>query len=144
MGQCRECGKVVNTADMTYDYCKECITPELEQEAELRHGAMALKKVSLTNESKGDTKEVPAGGSVVNFLFYPIIPFLRKDWLWAVIGVVVIAVTFVLKLKILIFVYALFIGLQYNKFYIKQLLKNGYVPADNYSEKALQLKKIIA
>ena len=91
-------------------------------------------KISLKKNNV--LKEVPFGFSWTNLFFGLFVPLLRGDLKWAIIMLVVAVLTYGFSWIIFPFFY--------NKIYMKSLLENGWVPA-NENDKAILVKaKILA
>lgn len=91
-------------------------------------------KVHLKHES-GLIKECKVGFSWTVFFFGFFPPLFRGDWKWALILVIVDPLTFSMASLVLSFIY--------NGIYIKDLLQNGYKPADEHSRNVLVNKGYI-
>ena len=86
-------------------------------------------KISLKKNNV--LKEVPFGFSWTNLFFGFFVPLLRGDLKWAIIMIVVALLSYGFSWIIFPFFY--------NKIYIKSLLENGWVPA-NENDKAILVK----
>ena len=92
--------------------------------------------IRLKNKYTGVVVAAPWGFSWTSLFFGPFVPLLRSDVKWAVLGFVIVAITAGLGWFVMPFVY--------NKFYIKELIEKGYIPADDISKQKLIGKNIIA
>lgn len=98
---------------------------------------MKYKRVNLVNQRTGQYKTAPIGFSWTTF-FFGIFPALfRGNWKWAIIGALLNLITFG-------FGTAIIMSFIYNKLYIKDLIKDGYVPATNEEAEYLVHKGIIS
>lgn len=86
--------------------------------------------VNLENKHTGQKREVKIGFSWTVFFFGVFVPLYRSDWKWSIIMFLAAACTFGLSNFVFIFIY--------NKLYIKDLLQNGYTPADDFSANRLR------
>lgn len=85
--------------------------------------------VNLKHSQSGLVKEAPVGFSWTTFFFGFFPALFRGDIKWAAIMFLVACVTFGVSWLVFPFVY--------NKLYVKGLLENGYVPADDQSKSVL-------
>lgn len=96
---------------------------------------MYLKEVTFISNYDNNYKTVPIGFSW-STLFLGFLPaILRKDWKWAIIQLCLDHVTFGLSWLIMPFFY--------NKLYIKDLLKKGFIPYDDEEANHLVYEGII-
>lgn len=86
-------------------------------------------KISLKKNNV--LKEVPFGFSWTNLFFGLFVPLLRGDLKWAFVMLILAVLTCGFSQMIFPFFY--------NKIYIKSLLENGWVPA-NENDKAILVK----
>lgn len=95
-------------------------------------------KINLVNDQTGMTKQVKKGISWTTFFFGFFVPLTRGDGKW-------FAVMAAIQVILALFTYgvgslfvSLFFTITYNNLYIKDLIENGYKPADEFSATALQ------
>jgi hypothetical protein len=86
-------------------------------------------KIQLKHKDSGLLKEPKIGFSWTTLFFGLFVPLFRGDIKWAVISFVFSIVTLGLFWLIFPFIY--------NKIYIKSLLKEGFIPANDESRKIL-------
>lgn len=79
---------------------------------------MAYATVTFENPLTGKIRNAPVGFSWTVFFFGFIPPLFRSDWKWAVIILVCALITWGLSNLIFCFIY--------NRFYIKDLISDGY------------------
>jgi len=91
--------------------------------------------LNFRQKDTGLLKTAPLGFSWTMLLFGIFVPLFRGDVKWFFYSLIIAFVTFGIGWLVLPFLY--------NKIYIKNLIKKGYVPADDYSDKALHSKGII-
>lgn len=94
-------------------------------------------KINLQNENTMKTKQTKLGYSWTFFFFGWFTPLLRGDWKWFLITFIVtlvLAYTTGVGEVIAQIVFAAI----YNKLYVKDLLENGYTPADEFTAKAIK------
>ena len=91
-----------------------------------------MSKINLTRD--GEVKEVSTGFSRSTILLGFLVPFYRGDIKWAVIMLVCTVITS--GTSVLVFPWI------YNKIYIKNLIKDGYLPADSKAKVELERIKI--
>jgi hypothetical protein len=89
-------------------------------------------KVNLKNERTGQVRQRKLGFSWTTFFFGFFPALFRGDWKWALIIFAVGLVTLGLSTLVFMFIY--------NKLHIRDLLENGYEPADEFSANALRSK----
>jgi len=92
--------------------------------------------VRLKHKDSGMIKEVPLGFSWTALFFGALVPLFRGDLKWFAIFMLASILTLGLAWIAVPFIY--------NKIYVKELLQKGFKPADEYSERILQQKGIIA
>ena len=89
--------------------------------------------IILKNNETGLTKSCATGFSWTTFFFGVFVPLVRGDLKWAMILLLLCALVGIFTLGIgAIFVGPIFAGF-YNKIYIRHLMSNGFVPADDAS-----------
>jgi len=88
-------------------------------------------KVYLKN-STGVTKQVKLGFSWTMLFFGLFVPLFRGDLKWTILFLILSILTLGLAWLVLPFIY--------NKMYIKGLLEDGWVPADDMSRNAMMTK----
>ncbi|MFJ7850786.1 hypothetical protein ACIQZM_18120 [Peribacillus sp. NPDC097206] len=93
-------------------------------------------KVNLKHPQTHMTKTVKVGFSWTVFFFSFFPALFRGDWKWGIIIFLASVVTFGFSGLIFMFIY--------NKIYLNELLKEGYLPADDHSATTLQDKGYIA
>lgn len=91
-------------------------------------------KINMVNPF-GVTKEVKLGFSWTMLFFGCFVPLIRGDIKWFLITLLVAFVTAGISWFVFPFIY--------NKFYIKDLIEKGWMPADVYSADALKSKGIV-
>ena len=110
---------------------------------------MFLCAIGFLLHNLGSTKEIKINFSYLNFFFYPIMPMIRLDWKFTLLGIIIVLSAVIVStlsanlplLKVFVILpYALFMGNKYNKIYIKSLLKKGFIPADKYSQRAIETR----
>lgn len=89
--------------------------------------------IILKNKDTGLTKECPTGFSWTVFFFGVFVPLIRGDFKWAAI---LFALTVLVAIPTIGFgcplvgpIFAFF----YNKTFIRELMSNGFIPADDHS-----------
>lgn len=98
-----------------------------------------MMKVNLVNEETKGQKQVSLGYSWTFFVFGWVLPLFRRDWKWFGITFVVTIMLGYLTAGIGTIVAQIVFAGFYNKLSTKDLLENGFEPADEFS--ALALKK---
>ncbi|MCI5635577.1 MAG: DUF2628 domain-containing protein [Sarcina ventriculi] len=93
-------------------------------------------KVTLLNKNTKQIKRIKVGFSWTTFFFGCFPALFRGDWKWGLIQIVCAICTFGLSSLLFAFIY--------NKLYINDLLKSGYIAGDESSELILCNKGIIA
>lgn len=88
-------------------------------------------KVYMRN-SIGVVKQVKLGFSWTMLFFGIFVPLFRGDLKWTVLSLILVIITSGLAWFVLPFIY--------NKLYIKSLLENGWMPADEMSRNAMLAK----
>ena len=78
---------------------------------------MAFATIQLKNKN-GAVKEAPVGFSWTTFFLSFWVPLTRGDWMWAIIMLVAVFITFGIAGILFAFIY--------NRIYIEGLLKQGY------------------
>lgn len=101
-------------------------------------------KINLTNPTTKQIKQAKIGFSWTTFFFGMFVPLVRGDWKWFFILLVITLILGVPTLGFGSALVGLIFSFIYNRLYINDLLGHGYVPADDYSEKALQSKNFIS
>lgn len=97
--------------------------------------------MNFKNKFTGEHKQVKFGFSWTYFFFGVFVPLFRKDWknfgLILLVDIVLMFTYFpgAAIVQIIISVF-------YNQWYIKDLIKKGYYPADEFSIYKLKAKKI--
>ena len=94
----------------------------------------------ITLKKKKDIKQAKIGFSWTVLFFGFFVPLLRGDWLGFTIMVIMTLLSMIAP--VFGFAYILFPFL-YNKYYIKDLLKDGYKPASKTSKDILESKGFI-
>lgn len=79
---------------------------------------MANNKIYFENPKTGKMKEAPVGFSWTYFFFGPIPLMFRGAWKWFFISIFLELITFRLS--------GIFLMFMINKFYIKELISEGY------------------
>jgi len=92
-------------------------------------------KIQMVN-SAGVLKEAKLGFSWTMFFFGPLVPLVRGDMKWFLIGLLISILTSGLAWLVFPFVY--------NKIYLKELLEKGYAPVNEYDQQALVELGILA
>lgn len=99
-------------------------------------------KINLKNENTGKLTQNKIGFSWTVFFFGSLAPLFKGDIKWFAImffsQLVLAYLTAGVGSFVLSFVFAFF----YNKLRIQDLLKEGYTPADSFSEEALKTSGI--
>lgn len=90
-------------------------------------------KVYLRNYT-GVVKQVKLGFSWTMLFFGILVPLFRGDLKWTVLSLILVIVTSGLAWFVLPFIY--------NRLYIKSLLENGWIPADEMSRNAMLAKNL--
>lgn len=90
-------------------------------------------KVYLRNYT-GVVKQVKLGFSWTMLFFGILVPLFRGDLKWTVLSLILVIVTSGLAWFVLPFIY--------NRLYIKSLLENGWIPADETSRNAMLAKNL--
>jgi hypothetical protein len=93
-------------------------------------------KINLKHAATGAFKQVKLGFSWTVLFFGGLVPLFRGDLKWFFIMIFSALITLGLAWIAFPFIY--------NKFYIRELLEKGYVPADDTSRNQLQSKEIVA
>lgn len=99
-------------------------------------------KVNLTHSFTKQVKQTKLDFSWT-VLFFGCWPMLfRADWKWFFIT---FAANFILAILFfpVMFVFNIVMSINYNKLYVKELLAQGFVPADNASRNAILTKGIV-
>lgn len=94
--------------------------------------------INLKNDVTMRTKQAKLGYSWTFFFFGWLVPLFRGDWKWW-------AITFIATIALGYFTFGfgsllaqiIFAGF-YNKLYVYDLGNSGFLPADEFSEKALK------
>ena len=94
---------------------------------------MAYAKITFEHPEIGTVRKAPVGFSWTAFIFGPIVALIRKDWLGALIMVLLVGFTSGISLIVAPFFY--------NKFYIKRLLKKGYKVASIEGSDIIAMRK---
>lgn len=90
-------------------------------------------KVYMKNQF-GAMKQVKVGFSWTMLFFGFIVPLIRGDWKWCIVSLLISLVTCGIAWIVFPFIY--------NKIYIKDLIENGWYPADDAAKNALRVKGI--
>lgn len=97
---------------------------------------MNLKEFTFTNEYTGQYKTAPLGFSWTTLFFGCFPALFRSDWKWAAIQFILAWITAGISWLVMPFIY--------NKLYIKDLLKKGFVPTDENQCNYLVAKGIVS
>ena len=81
---------------------------------------MKLRKITFINEYNGQYKVAPLDFSWTTLFFGCIPAILRRDWKWGILQFILCCITLGLSWLVMPFFY--------NKLYIKDLLRKGFVP----------------
>jgi len=95
-------------------------------------------KINLQNESTMKTKQTKIGYSWTFFFFGWFTPLIRGDWKWFLITFIVTLILAYTTMGVGAGIAQIIFAAIYNKLYIKDLLENGYTPADEFTAKALK------
>jgi len=95
-------------------------------------------KINLQNENTMKTKQAKLGYSWTFFFFGWITPLLRGDWKWFLITFIVTLILAYTTTGFGAGIAQIVFAEIYNKLYVKDLLENGYTPADEFTAKALK------
>jgi hypothetical protein len=98
-------------------------------------GQVGKKMILLLKTQNGVMKQAVMGFSWTTLFFGFFVPLFRGDLKWFVIMIICDFLSFGITNIIFSFIY--------NKLYIKKLLENGYMPADDYTRAALISKGLI-
>lgn len=100
--------------------------------------------VNLQNQQTGIVKQAKVGFSWTT-LFFTFFPALfRGDWKWALIMLLSEIVAGSFTFGVGSFVLEIVFACLYNKFYITDLLNNGFAPSDQNSYNILRNKGFVA
>jgi hypothetical protein len=139
MGMCKGCGVVFSALEMNEGFCKTCDTEEIRKEVEINGN----KNSSLINLKKeNEIKNVTVGFSWLFLLFGVFYPLIKGDFkntliIWGSFIFIIILSKFYAPLILLFGILYIWLSFTYNKFYIKSLLKKGFLPENKNSENAL-------
>lgn len=95
-------------------------------------------KINLQNENTMKTKQTKLGYSWTFFFFGWFTPLLRGDWKWFLITFIVTLILANTITEVGAVIAQIIFAAMYNKLYVKDLLENGYTPADEFTDKALK------
>jgi hypothetical protein len=104
------------------------VDPVKPRRSEVEEKAMA--KVSLLHREMRVRKEVKWGFSWTTLVFGPFVPLVRADLKWALLMVVAAPLTAGITWLLCPFFY--------NRFYVHDLLKRGYLPDDTWSRQVIR------
>ena len=139
MGMCKSCGKVFPSQDMKDGYCKSCIVNNNTSIIKT-HTYEERKLITLVNKKTNDIKHVPIGFSIATLFFAPIVLIFRGDYTnfwWIFIIYFIFGHIPNIGFIVSIF-FSIYLAIEYNKIYIKTLLKNGYEPYNSQMKEMLQ------
>lgn len=139
MGMCKGCGEVFPAVDMNEGFCQTCDNEEIRNKVETE-GAKNTTTISLKKEDS--IKNVSVGFSwffLIFGIFYPLVKVDIKYTLIVLVSLIASAMIFP-PLSIVLYIGFAFI---YNKLYVKDLLKKGYLPLNKYAEDRLKEKNYI-
>jgi len=92
------------------------------------------RSIQMENIYTGEIKEAAIGFSWTTLFFGIFVPLLRGDILYFVLFLILAFLTIGFSWLVIPFMY--------NKMYIKNLLENGYIPADDVSKNELRMSGI--
>lgn len=95
-------------------------------------------KINLQNESTMKTKQAKIGYSWTFFFWAWFVPLIRGDWKWFLITFIVTLILAYTTMGVGEVIAQIAFAVIYNKLYVKDLLENGYTPADEFTAKALK------
>lgn len=95
-------------------------------------------KINLQNENTMKTKQTKIGYSWTFFFLGWFTPLLRGDWKWFLITFIVTLILAYTTMEFVAVIAQIVFAYFYNKLYVKDLLENGYTPADEFTDKALK------
>lgn len=95
-------------------------------------------KINLQNESTMKTKQAKIGYSWTFFFWGWFVPLIRGDWKWFLITFIVTLILAYTTMGFGSVIAQIVFAYFYNKLYIKDLLENGYTPADEFTDKAIK------
>ena len=95
-------------------------------------------KINLQNESTMKTKQAKIGYSWTFFFWAWFVPLIRGDWKWFLITFIVTLILAYTTMGVGEVIAQIIFAYFYNKLYIKDLLENGYTPADEFTDKAIK------
>ena len=86
-------------------------------------------------EKNGVIKQAKLGFSWTTMFFGWFVPLIRGDWKWLIVILSIGMVTLGLSNLVFMFIY--------NKLYVRDLINDGYRPADEFSKTSLQSRGIM-
>lgn len=95
-------------------------------------------KVTLINNNNGDIKEVKLGFSWTTLFWGGLVPLIRKDWIAAIILIVVNIVLSACTYGFGNIFFDIAVAAFYNKNYIQRLIKDNYHPNGETEEMKLR------
>lgn len=99
--------------------------------------------INLSDPTTGQSKKAKIGFSWTTFFFGFFPAVFREDWKWAAIIFMIEMIVSIPTLGFGFSVIGIIFSFFYNKLYIKDLLKKGYRPADEYSANCLKNKGFV-
>ncbi len=145
MGMCKGCGEVFPAIDINEGFCKNCDNEEIRNKVEIE-GAKNTTTISLKKEDS--IKNISVGFSFLFFIFgifYSLVKMDIKNSFIYLAGILILVLLsqFVYPPIILLTpIFHMIMSSIYNKLYVKDLLKKGYLPLNKYSENTLKEKKL--
>jgi len=97
--------------------------------------------ITLKNKNTGVIKQVSPGVNWLIVLVGFFGPLFRLDWKYFFIMLAVDAALVLLYPPVIVG-FTIGMAITYNKLYIKDLIKQGFIPADDYSSKILADKNL--
>ena len=101
-------------------------------------------KAKLTNHETGAVKEVKVGFSWTVFFFGFFVPFIRGDFKWGIILLVISLVAGGVSMGAGAGLIDIVFAFLYNKLYVKELVSKGFEPSSSADRDVLNTKNYLS